>query len=162
MTEKSNHMLRAADIVAMPEVFSHPWNPKSEIHGMALGRALGLKRTGVSLAMLPPGKESFLYHSHHYEEEWLYFLSGRGQALIDGQTWEVGAGDFLAFPTPSVAHHLTNPFEAPLVYLTGGENREFEVVEFPLLGRRMVRRGQDRDIYRSEDAQPFTYGRHHE
>jgi len=53
-------------------------------------------------------------HSHQHEEEWLYILSGRGIAEIDGEELEVGPGDFMAFPTPSVAHHLTNPFDEKL------------------------------------------------
>jgi uncharacterized cupin superfamily protein len=47
---------------------------------------------------MPPGKESFVYHSHHREEEWIYVLSGRGVAEIDGEEFEVGAGDFMGFP----------------------------------------------------------------
>jgi uncharacterized cupin superfamily protein len=122
-----------------------------------LGRTLGLKRTGVNLARLLPGKESFVYHSHQYEEEWIYILSGRGRAEIDGESHEVGAGDFMAFPTPSVAHQLSNPFGEPLVYLMGGENREFEVADFPKLGKRMVRQGTKLDVYNTDDAQPFLF-----
>ena len=68
-----------------------------------------------------PGKESFIYHTHYYEEEWIYILSGRGVAEIDGAEHEVGPGDFMGFATPSVAHHLRNPFDVELVYLCGGE-----------------------------------------
>jgi uncharacterized cupin superfamily protein len=77
-----------------------------------------------------------VYQSHQHEEEWLYILSGRGIAEIDEEEIEVHAGDFMAFPTPSVAHHLKNPFDQHLVYLMGGENREMEIADFPKLGRR--------------------------
>jgi uncharacterized cupin superfamily protein len=156
MERNAKHVLRAAEIEAQKQPYSHPWNPASELHGVQLGRTLGLARTGVNFAVLPPGKESFVYHSHTYEEEWLYILSGRGRAEVGEEVYEVGAGDFLAFPTPSVAHHLTNPFDAALVYLMGGESREFEVADFPRLKRRMVRRGPSIDVYRSEDARPFV------
>jgi uncharacterized cupin superfamily protein len=43
------------------------------------------------------------------------------------------------FPTPSVPHHLKNPSDQDLVYLMGGENRKFEVADFPRLGKRMVK-----------------------
>ena len=49
-------------------------------------------------------------------------LSGRGIARIDDHEYEVSAGDFMGFPTPSVAHHLTNPFDEDLTYLMGGES----------------------------------------
>ncbi len=149
----SPFILRAA--AAQEQTFSHPWNPDSEITGTMLGRALGLQRTGVSLARIKPGKESFTYHSHACEEEWIYILSGRGVAEIDGTEHEVAAGDFMAFPTPSVAHHLRNPFDEELVYLMGGENREVEIADFPKLGKRMVRRGADVQIYNLADARPF-------
>ncbi len=47
-------------------------------------------------------------------------LSGRAMAEVDGGQYELGAGDFIAFPT-KVAHHLRNPFDEELVYLMGGK-----------------------------------------
>jgi uncharacterized cupin superfamily protein len=137
--KKSPFLLRANEIEEKSSRFSHPLNPNSEIHGLMLGKALGLQRTGFGIARIRPGKESFVYHSHMNEEEWLYILSGRGVALLDGHEYEVGPGDFMAFPTPSVAHHLTNPFTEDLVYLMGGENLPVEIADFPTLGKRIVR-----------------------
>jgi uncharacterized cupin superfamily protein len=109
----------------------------------------------VSIARMPPAKESFVYHSHQHEEEWLYILSGHGIAEIDGEELEVGPGDFIAFPTPSVPHHLKNPFDQELVYLMGGENREFEVADFPRLGKRMIKNGEKFEVYDVSNAKPF-------
>ena len=148
-------LLRAEEIRALEEGGAHPWNPKSQLRGTRLGTATGLSRTGVNLMRIAPGKESFVYHTHHYEEEWIYILSGRAVAEIDGAEHEVGAGDFMGFATPSVAHHLRNPFDVELVYLCGGESREFEVADFPKQGRRMIRRGKSIDIFRIDDAKPF-------
>lgn len=149
------HIVRAADAAAHAQEFSHPWNPGSLIRGAQLARSVGLKRTGVNLMTVPAGKESFVYHSHRYEEEWIYVLSGNGVALIDGTEYTVGPGDFMGFPTPSVAHHLRNPGPVDLVYLVGGENREFDVAEFPTLRRRLVRMGNDVAIYDEDDAKAF-------
>jgi len=117
MADTKQFVLQASEIAQREESFSHPWNPKSQLIGVQLSRALGLKRTAVSIARMPPGKESFVYHSHRHEEEWLYILSGRAIAEIDGEEIEVGPDDFIAFPTPSVPHHLKNPFDRDLVYL---------------------------------------------
>ena len=114
-----------------------------------------MRRTGVNLARLAPGKESFVYHAHWMEEEWIYVLSGRGVARIDGADYEVGAGDFMAFPTPGVAHHLRNPFASELLYLMGGENREVEISDFPDLGKRMFRHPKGVEIFDLENARPF-------
>lgn len=155
MDKPSLNIVRAADIAAHEQEFSHPWNPHSLIRGTQLARSVGLKRTGVNFIRVPAGKESYVYHSHHYEEEWIYVLSGRALALIDDAEYEVGPGDFIGFPAPSVAHHMRNPGPDDLVYLSGGENRDFEVADFPKLGKRMVRRGNQIDIYDSGDAKPF-------
>ena len=66
---------------------------------------------------------------------------------MDGEEFEVAAGDFMGFPTPGVAHHLSNPSNEHLVYLVGGENLDVEIAVFPHLGRRMIRRGQEVEFY---------------
>jgi uncharacterized cupin superfamily protein len=134
---------------------SHPFNPQSRVFGHLLGAQTGLKRLGVNVFRVPPGKESFILHSHHTEEEWLYILSGRGIAVLGDGEHEVGPGDFMGFPAPSVAHHLRNPFTEDLVYLSGGEKRDAEVADFPTLGKRMVRLGQDVTIYPLSAGAPF-------
>jgi uncharacterized cupin superfamily protein len=156
MSDRPNlYLLRATDIATRTQTFSHPWNPRSEISGYQLAKATGLRRTGVNLARIPPGKESFVYHSHWLEEEWVYILEGKGIARIDGTDYEVGPGDFMAFPTPGVAHHIANPFERDLVYLMGGENRDTEVADFPDVGKRVFRSGKTVEVFELQDAKPF-------
>ena len=155
MADTKQFILCSSEIEQREQSFSHPWNPKSQLIGVQVSRALGLKRTAVSIARMPPGKESFVYHSHHHEEEWLYILSGCGIAEIDSEEIEVGPGDFMAFPAPSMPHHLKNPFDQDLVYLMGGENREFDIAEFPRLGKRMVKSGGNFDVYDMSNAKPF-------
>src|SRR5207244_3095954 len=99
----------------------------SEVHLRALGALAGLQRVGILIGRIPPGKESFVYHSHRHEEEFLYVLAGRGIAEIGEEEVEVGPGDFMGFATPSFAHHLRNPFDVDLVYLMRGEHRAVEV-----------------------------------
>lgn len=154
--EPPAQLVRSASIATAQSSHSHPWNPRSELHGTHMSELVGLQRTGVSLVRLPPGKESFVYHLHHFEEEWLYILSGTGVAEIDGGEYDVGPGDFMGFPTPSVAHHLRNTGDYELVYLMGGENREFEVADFPRLNKRMVRLGGDVQIYDLDAGRPMA------
>jgi uncharacterized cupin superfamily protein len=155
MSEKKSFLLRASEIAEKEATFSHPWNPNSLITGTQMSRLAGLARVGVSLAKIPPGKESFIYHAHYREEEWIYIISGRGVAEIDGEEFEVSAGDFMGFPTPSVAHHLRNPYDEELVYLMGGESLDVEIADFPRLGKRMLRRGADVEIYDISNAKSF-------
>ncbi len=148
-------LIKADEVANEAANFSHPWNPNSEIVGTRLSTLVGLSRIGVGLVHIPVGKESFVYHSHYREEEWIYIISGRGVAEIDGEEYEVAAGDFMGFPAPSVAHHLRNPYREELVYLVGGENVDVEVADFPRLGKRMLRRGRDVEIYDLSDAKSF-------
>lgn len=155
-TEKSNPLIKAETIKQLSQqTFSHPLNTNSEINGVSLSESVGLQRIGFPKAKIPSGKESFIYHSHEFEEEFIYILSGKGIAEIDNEEYEVGEGDFMGFPTPSVAHHLKNPFEQELIYIMGGERREYEIADFPRLQKRMFRNGQQVQIADCDNLKSF-------
>jgi uncharacterized cupin superfamily protein len=142
MKKDPHFLIRAAQIQQEKQRFSHPLNPGSLMVGTHLSSMVGLKRSGVSLLSVPPGNESTIYHSHHCEEEWIYILQGTGTARVDDREYQVNAGDFLGFTTPSLAHNLHNSGDADLVYLVGGEHRDVEIAEFPDLGKRVIRHGE--------------------
>ena len=152
MTDSKPNLVKAAEIAAGTETAHHPLNPNSEILGTHLSAVTGMRRVGISLVRIPAGKESFAYHSHYCEEEWIYILSGSGVAEIDGKEYAVETGDFMGFPAPSVAHHLRNSAVEDLVYLMGGESRDVEIADFPRHGKRMVRRGDSIDLFDIADA----------
>ena len=149
-------LVRAADVddEGLPR-FAHPLNPASEVRGVSLGELSGLERVDVHLIRVAPGKEAFLYHTHLCGEEFLYVLSGRGVAEIGDDEHEIGPGDFLGFPTPSVAHHLRNPFDEDLVYLMGGERRAVEISDFPRLKKRLIRAGDEAHLVDWRDMPVF-------
>ena len=91
MAEQSRKLLWKADDLAAQER-AVTQRLKSELAPAATGlsRLAGLKRAHVSLGRIPPGKDSFAYHAHMQEEEWVYILSGRGIAEIDGESYKVG------------------------------------------------------------------------
>ena len=138
MDRKPACYLRAGEIAGRQKWFSQRLNPKSRLGGTPLATIAGFTRTGVDVVRLPPGAESFPYHSHAFEEEWLYVLSGRGLALVDGKELRLEAGDFLGFPAPSVPHLTRNDGDADLVYLEGGERRGVDVIDYPALGKRYL------------------------
>ncbi|HEV7732536.1 MAG TPA: cupin domain-containing protein [Candidatus Binatia bacterium] len=155
-TDRSPLLLHAADIAASDEMtFRHPLNPASEIHLRMISGVVGLQRVVLTIGRVPPGRESFVYHSHQHEEEFVFILGGRGLLEIDGTEHEVGPGDFAGFPTPSAAHQLRNPFDTDLVYLMGGERREMEVADFPRLGKRLVRSGSEMQVVDTADLKSF-------
>lgn len=132
-------LLTAADIAAHTEArIRHPLNTNSEIYLKRLSQKAGLQRLSLALARVPPGKESFAYHWHERDEEFLFIISGRGRAEIDDKTYEVGPGDFMGFAAPGVAHHLINPYQEDLVYLMGGECSGLDIGHFPKLGQHII------------------------
>ena len=128
----------AAELKTQERATTQRLNPNSHLLRTGLSRLAGLQRAHVSLGRIPPGKDSFAYHAHMIEEEWVYMLAGRGLADIDGKTYEVGPGDFMGFPTPGIAHLLRNPFDTELVYLMGGEAVPLDVLDYPALGKRFL------------------------
>jgi uncharacterized cupin superfamily protein len=137
--ERTKCLLTDAEIRSIREMrLRHPLNPNSEVHLRPLSELVGMQRVRLTLGRTGPGRESFAYHAHEADEEFVYILSGRGRAEIGDETVEVGPGDFMGFATPSVAHHLTNPYHEDLVYLMGGERSRVEVSSFPRAGKRII------------------------
>lgn len=131
MPETVKPLWRAAEIAPTLRPFTQKLNPNSLFRAAGLSRLAGMKRAHVSLVRLPPGKDSLAYHAHMLEEEWIYILSGRAIAEIDGKSSEVGPGDFMGFATPSVPHLLHNMFEEECCYLMGGEDKPIDVLSYP-------------------------------
>lgn len=119
----------------------------------------GLSRAAMSLARIPPGKESFLPHAHRGTEEFVFILSGRGRMLIGEQEYDVGPGDYAGFATDGTPHHLRNTGDEDLVFLQGGERAPMDVVEFPTIGKVSVFAGGDLIRFHdaaSEDVKPTS------
>jgi len=136
--KKPKVLWKAEELAQRGHAFSQALNPGSLFFGKSLSRLCGLERAHVSLARVPPGKDSFAYHAHLVEEEWVYVLSGQGIAEIDGEAHVVGPGDFMGFAATSVPHLLQNRGAEDLVYLMGGESCPVDVIEYPHLGKRYV------------------------
>src|SRR5262249_25197858 len=136
MPHKTAVILRAADIDRTEIALEQRLNPRSQFRDAWLAHTAGLHRIGLSRGRIPPGGESFAYHAHHAEEEGVVIVSGRARARIDGREYDLGPGDFAAFPAPQAPHLLTNPFDEDCVYLMGGEPRlPTDVIHYPDLGK---------------------------
>ena len=136
MGKADKYLIRTAALDAAEGArVKHVLNPNSEVLVHRLGDRVGMQRAHLSIARVPPGKESFMPHSHSLQEEFLFILEGRGTAEIDGERFAVGPGDYLGFPIDGAAHHLINDGAEDLVYLMGGERTAVEVARFPTAGK---------------------------
>ena len=112
----------------------HPLNERSTIFMTRLSDPTGLTHLGVSMARVPPGKESFALHVHSIHEEWIFVLSGEGVVQLDEHEYPIAPGDFVGFPAGGPPHLVKNPSDTELVYLQGGDRREGDRGHFPDLG----------------------------
>lgn len=150
------YLVKASAIQESPEQrFQHPLNANAVRHTQSIGDWVGLKRLGVHLARVEPGRETTQFHYHHQEEEFIYILFGQGIAAIGEAEYEVSPGDFMGFTAPSQPHSLSNPFDQDLVYLMGGERRFLDICDYPRLQQRLIRSGEARQLYDWDDLQRF-------
>src|ERR1700756_743995 len=91
-----------AALEGVPRV--HNLNPAAIRTNKSVGDEVGLKNIGVHLISIAPGVKSTEFHSHKYEEEAIYVLSGHGTEVMGETNQKIGPGDFIGFPGGGLAH----------------------------------------------------------
>lgn len=144
MSDVPKHLVRTGELDPDEAVvIRHPFNPNSEVALQRLAERTGMSRVIVTMARVPPGRESFVLHAHLRHEEFVYILEGQGTAVIGDRELAVGPGDFMGFPIDGTAHTLRNTGTADLVYLMGGERGPLDVARFPGVGKTVIYSKQD-------------------
>lgn len=145
VSNQARELLKATEIDAMaPQRSVHPLNERAVRFKKSLSEMTGLTQFGFHLVTLQPGHESTEYHRHLYEEECIYILSGKGEAMIDDQVHEVGPGDFMGFARGGAAHTLSNTGDLPLVLIVAGQRLEQDVCDYPRKGKRLYAAGTNK------------------
>jgi uncharacterized cupin superfamily protein len=103
----------------------------------------GMSRVIVTMARVPPGRESFILHAHLQHEEFVYILEGQGMAVVGDREIAVGPGDFKGFAIDGTAHTFRYTGSTDLVYLMGGERGPLDVARFPSVGKTVIYSKQD-------------------
>lgn len=85
--------------------------PRTELHEL-----LSLTGAEVSINNLPAGAGVPFVHSHKQNEELYGILSGKGSIVLDGETVELSAGDWLRV-APSVKRQLSAAPDSPLFFI---------------------------------------------
>ena len=146
--------LSASDIAALEGVQKpHYLNPTARRLNKSLGDATGLRHIGVHLIRVEPGHQSTEYHVHHFEEECIYVLEGRGLAVLGDRLQAIGPGDFIACPTNGVPHELIADGEDALVCLVVGQRLQHDVCDYPRLGKRLFRNAGEWNLVDQDDIE---------
>ena len=124
----------------------HTLNPAAIRTDKSLGDEVGLKNIGIHLVSIAPGDKSTEFHTHKYEEEAIYVLSGQGTEVMGEINQKIGPGDFIGFPGGGEAHETINDGTEPLVCLVIGQRLAQDVVDYPRKGKRMYRNSGQRDM----------------
>ena len=92
---------------------------KFEWKSARVGAKLGARDLGYSYDVVPPGKRSCPFHSHHGEEEMFLILEGEGVLRFGDQRYPIRKYDVIACPTggPEVAHQIINTGTTTMRYL---------------------------------------------
>ena len=95
--------------------------------------AIGARKLGYNLTVLPPGKAQCPFHNHHGEEEMFLILEGEGVLRFGSERHPIRAHDVIACPTggAEVAHQIVNTGSTPLRYLALSTLATTEVCEYP-------------------------------
>jgi uncharacterized cupin superfamily protein len=146
--------LSAEKIAAMEGVRRvHTLNPAAIRMDKSLGDEVGLKNIGIHLISIAPGDKSTEFHTHRYEDEAIYVLSGRGTEIMGETKQKIGPGDFIGFPAGGDAHETINDGTEPLVCLVIGQRLSQDVVDYPRRGKRLYRNSGQRDMVDYENLE---------
>jgi uncharacterized cupin superfamily protein len=101
-----------------------------------VGNALGSRKLGFNVTVIPPGKSAWPFHAHHANEEMFFVLEGRGSIRIGESSHKIRAGDFISLPPGrESAHQIVNDSNAPLRYLAVSTMEAPDVAEYPDSGK---------------------------
>lgn len=124
----------------------HQLNPAAIRLDKSIGDEAGLKNIGIHLITIAPGDKSTEFHTHKYEDEAVYVLSGSGTEVMGEVKQKIGPGDFIGFPAGGAAHETVNDGTEPLVCLVIGQRLAQDVVDYPRKGKRLYRNSGQRDM----------------
>lgn len=153
-------VLRKHEIDGMKEEARvHPFNDRAVMNLKSLGETAGLTETGVHLSRVAPGDETTAFHNHEFSDEFVYILSGTATLVAGDDQYELGAGDFAAFPANGPAHIMKNTGGEDLVYLMAGGRPHVDIVNYPRAGKKMYKVGTRLDIVDAQDIKVVHRGK---
>src|ERR1700722_17045924 len=102
-----------------------------------IGAAIGARKLGCQLHVVPAGKKAFPRHAHHANEEMFYVVSGEGSYRAGDQIYPIRGGDVISAPAgdASSAHQIVNTSGRELRYLAFSTRLDPDITEYPDSGK---------------------------
>lgn len=103
---------------------SYPGTTELLSIGSAVGSKLGLKKIGIHIESLLPGRRTSFPHAESEEEEFAFVIEGNPHVWINGELFPLRPGEFVAFPAGTgIAHTFINNASYPAKLLVGGDKK---------------------------------------
>jgi uncharacterized cupin superfamily protein len=155
-----NYIVRKNEIENMEGLAKiHYLNKNARRFNKSLGDIVGLNNLGFHLIEVLPGYESTEYHSHYFEDECVYILSGNATVTIDETDYEVSAGDFIGYPAGGFPHTMKNTGSEVLCCIVVGQRLKYDVGDYPRLGKRLYRHDYSNDLVDMNNISHPSVGR---
>jgi uncharacterized cupin superfamily protein len=138
---------------------THFLNKNAQRINKSLGDIVGLKNLGFHIIEVLPGFESTEYHVHHFEDECVYILSGNATVTINETDYEVSTGDFIGYPAGGFPHTMKNTGLEILRCIVVGQRLNYDIGDYPRLGKRLYRYGQANDLVNLSDLSHPSVGK---
>ncbi len=91
--------------------------PDVKIPGKVFGgQSVGATGGEFSFQIFAPGQETGFLHTHKTHEELYFFLAGKGEFLVDGETFPIGEGSVVRV-APNGKRSVRNTGAEPLLML---------------------------------------------
>lgn len=137
-------MKRKNHIVNLDELKWHEWSHGERFAGRMgeIGEAVGARKLGYNLTIVPAGKRAFPKHCHHANEEMFFILEGSGEIRFGDERYPVRPGDVINCPTGGLdtAHQIINTMDqGELKYLAVSTSLYPEVCQYADTGKMLVR-----------------------
>jgi uncharacterized cupin superfamily protein len=120
-----------------------------------LGDVFGVKNFGVNLTRLAPGGESSLMHRHTRQDEFIYILEGRPTLITDRGEMQLAPGMCAGFPAATLAHHLVNRTDQPVIYLEVGDRGPGDEGTYPNDDIAASLGADGKYVYSRKDGRPY-------
>lgn len=117
---------------------TYPGDKEKLAVGSNLSGHLGLRRIGVWMDMLKPGRRTSWPHAERDEEEFVYVFEGEPDVWIDGYLYRCTPGDCIGWPSGTgQAHTVINNTDKPVCLIVAGEaSRKNSGVWYPFHPKR--------------------------